>query len=64
MPVRFTDEFARDQLGARLVALSEQMQRSLDQGHDGRIDVNDDMIGDIIAAAACVLLAEVVKPIM
>lgn len=60
MGVRFTDKTARDDLGRRLIDLAEQMQRSFDQGHDGRISSSDDAIEDLKAAAACVLCAELV----
>lgn len=52
--VRFTSIEKRDELKRRLIALSEYMQRSFDQGHDGRIAVSDEMIGDIITAAGIV----------
>lgn len=54
MPVKFTSREKRDELTRRLIAIAEHMQRSFDQGYDGRISVSDEMIGDILAAAGCV----------
>lgn len=52
--VRFTSAEKRDELKRRLIALSEAMQRSFDQGYDGRIAVSDVMIEDVLTAAAVV----------
>ena len=61
MAIRFSDQAARNDLGRRLIALSEYMQRSFDQGTDGRIAVGDEMIHDVKAAAVCVLCADLVN---
>lgn len=62
MSMRFTTIKARNDLTQRLVTLAMGMQRSFDQGHTGLIRVTDDMIGDVIAAAAVVALAETDEP--
>jgi hypothetical protein len=62
MSVKFSEAKGRDELGARLIALAERMLRSFDQGADGRISVDEETIHDIKAAAACVLLADIVSP--
>lgn len=60
MAVKFSDQKARDDLGRRLIEITEMMQRSFDQGADCRIQVSDEMIHDIKAAAACVLVADLI----
>lgn len=57
-PLRFASKEKRNELARRLMALSQHMQRSFDQGYDGRIAVSDEMIGDIQTAAACVIRSE------
>jgi len=59
MPLKFTSKEKRDELAERLATLSQRMIRSWDQGHDGKITVTDEMIGDIQTAAAVVGLAEI-----
>jgi hypothetical protein len=59
MSVRFISKEYRDTLCRRLTELANHMQRSFDQGHDGRIGVTDEMIGDILAAAGCVGMSDV-----
>ena len=59
MPLKFVSREKRNELAERLVALTIHMERSKDQGHDGRIAVTDEMIGDIKTAAACVALSEI-----
>lgn len=59
MPLRFISREKRDELAERLVNLAGSMQRSFDQGHDGRVGVTDEMIEDIKLAACCVGLSEI-----
>ena len=54
MPVNFTSEEKRDELRDRLKSIAQSMRRSFDQGHDGTIFVSEEMIGDILTAAAVV----------
>ena len=60
MPLKFTSKEKRDELAERLATLAQYMQSSFDQGHDGRIGVTDEMIGDIKTAACVVGLSEIV----
>lgn len=60
MALKFITKEMRDKLANRLIELAEHMQRSWDQGSDGRIMTSDEMIGDIKTAACVVALAEVV----
>lgn len=62
MPLKFVSKDARDRMAERLIALAEDMLRSWDQGHDGRITVTEEMIGDVQLAAAHVALAEIAEP--
>ncbi len=59
MPLKFTSKEKRDELAERLANLAQFMQRSCDQGHDHRITVTDEMIGDIQTAACVVGLSEI-----
>jgi hypothetical protein len=61
-PIKFISSDARDELARRLLRLAEDMVRCRDQGNDHRIRPTDDNIGDIEAAAACVLGCEVKQP--
>lgn len=58
----FISKEKRDELVRRLIAIAEDMQRSFDQGADGRIFVSDEMIGDILTAAGCVGMADIKLP--
>ena len=62
MPLKFVSREKRDEMAERLVSLANHMLRSRDQGHDGRITVTDEMIGDIQLAACHVALAEIAEP--
>lgn len=59
MPLKFTSRAKRDELAERLLGIAEAMQRSFDQGHDGRIGATDEMIGDLKTAACVVGLSEI-----
>jgi hypothetical protein len=56
--LKFTSKEKRDELAERLASLAQYMQSSFDQGHDGRVGVTDEMIGDIKTAACVVGLSE------
>ncbi len=58
-PVIFTSAEARDALAKRLLGMAEAMLRARDQGSDHRFYPTDDDMGDIQAAAACVLGCEI-----
>jgi hypothetical protein len=59
MTLKFITKEKRDELAERLLTLAQYMQSSFDQGHDGRIRVTDEMIGDIKTAACVVALSEI-----
>lgn len=59
MPLKFTSKEKRDELAERLLGLANHMQQSFHQGHDGRINVTDEMVGDIETAVAVVSLSEI-----
>ncbi len=59
MSATFVSKQKRDELTKRLMDLAYDMQRSFDQGHDGRIGVSDEIIGDVLTAAGVVGTAEV-----
>lgn len=58
MTATFSSEAHRDALCRRLIELAKDMQRSFDQGSPPLIAVSDEMIGDILTAAACVRAAK------
>lgn len=58
MGVKFDSEEQRNALARRLFNLAKEMQQSFDQGHDHRIAVTDAMIGDVLAAAGVVAIAD------
>lgn len=59
MPLRFTTKEKRDEMAERLVNLARYMLAATDQGHNGTIHVNAEMIGDIQMAACHIGLAEI-----
>lgn len=61
MPLQFVSREKRDELAERLLEIANSMQRSFDQGNDGRVPVSDEMIEDIKTAVCCVALAEIVR---
>ena len=62
MSVKFDSTEKRDALAIRLRDLARHMIASRDQGEHHQIYVNDEMIDDVLAAAAIVHLAEIVQP--